>query len=199
MRSNGEVRYKHVLALNPYFGHAGERVPVPADRAGVHRRGMKDLVGRVTLLDLRYEKAYRTRRPSASSSAGRSTSCASASAGGRGSTGSVTSSPNCPMRSPPSSGATRRPGGRAPVRAMPEHRYRRTRRGRGDHPADRHGRPHEEIRGLSYRRDGRIVHNENSGSARPDAHRIPGPISAAARVLLVRDGVRLSRTRSTRY
>ncbi len=53
------VKYKHVLALNPYFGDSTAAMGVfPPTGLEYIAASMKDLVGKVTLLDLRYEKAY---------------------------------------------------------------------------------------------------------------------------------------------
>jgi anaerobic magnesium-protoporphyrin IX monomethyl ester cyclase len=53
------IMYKHVLALNPYFGDStpamGLFPPTGLEYIAV---SMKDLVGKVTLFDLRYEKTY---------------------------------------------------------------------------------------------------------------------------------------------
>jgi magnesium-protoporphyrin IX monomethyl ester (oxidative) cyclase len=53
------IKYKHALALNPYFGDstAFKGVFPPTGLEYIAAR-MKDLVGKVTLLDLRHEKAY---------------------------------------------------------------------------------------------------------------------------------------------
>jgi anaerobic magnesium-protoporphyrin IX monomethyl ester cyclase len=53
------VTYKHVLALNPYFGDAAAIMGVfPPTGLEYIAASMKDLVGKVTLVDLRFEKAY---------------------------------------------------------------------------------------------------------------------------------------------
>jgi len=53
------VKYKHALALNPYFGESNTiRGVFPPTGLEYIAASMKDLVGRVTLLDLRYEKDY---------------------------------------------------------------------------------------------------------------------------------------------
>jgi anaerobic magnesium-protoporphyrin IX monomethyl ester cyclase len=52
-------KYKHVLALNPYFGDSTAFIGVfPPTGLEYIAASLKDLVGKVTLLDLRYEKAY---------------------------------------------------------------------------------------------------------------------------------------------
>ena len=53
------VKYQHVLALNPYFGDsAAARGIFPPTGLEYIVASMKDLVGKVTLLDLRYEPKY---------------------------------------------------------------------------------------------------------------------------------------------
>jgi len=53
------IKYKHALALNPYFGDATATIGVfPPTGLEYIAASMKDLVGKLTLLDLRYEKAY---------------------------------------------------------------------------------------------------------------------------------------------
>ncbi len=53
------ITYKHVLALNPYFAHATAIMDLfPPTGLEYITASMKDLVGKVTLLDLRYEKVY---------------------------------------------------------------------------------------------------------------------------------------------
>ena len=53
------IKYKHALALNPYFGDSTAVIGVfPPTGLEYIAASMKDLVGKVTLLDLRYERAY---------------------------------------------------------------------------------------------------------------------------------------------
>ncbi len=53
------MKYKHVLALNPYFGDSTAFMGMfPPTGLEYIVASMKDLVGEVTLLDLRYEKPY---------------------------------------------------------------------------------------------------------------------------------------------
>ncbi|MGD0596501.1 MAG: radical SAM protein [Sedimentisphaerales bacterium] len=53
------VKYKHVLALNPYFGEATAAMGIfPPTGLEYIAASMKGLVGKITLLDLRNEKAY---------------------------------------------------------------------------------------------------------------------------------------------
>jgi len=52
-------KYKHVLALNPYFGDSTALMGLfPPPGLEYNVASMKDLVGKVTLLDLRHEKTY---------------------------------------------------------------------------------------------------------------------------------------------
>jgi anaerobic magnesium-protoporphyrin IX monomethyl ester cyclase len=53
------IKYKHVLALNPYFGDSTAIMGVfPPTGLEYIVASMKDLVGKVTLLDLRFGKVY---------------------------------------------------------------------------------------------------------------------------------------------
>ena len=53
------IKYKHALALNPYFGDATAiRWTFPPTGLEYIAASMQGLVGKVTLLDLRYERAY---------------------------------------------------------------------------------------------------------------------------------------------
>jgi len=53
------IKYRHALALNPYFGDATALIGVfPPTGLEYIAASMKDLVGEVTLLDLRYQKVY---------------------------------------------------------------------------------------------------------------------------------------------
>jgi magnesium-protoporphyrin IX monomethyl ester (oxidative) cyclase len=53
------IKYQHVLALNPYFGDSTAFIGVfPPTGLEYIAASMKGLVGKVTLLDLRYEKTY---------------------------------------------------------------------------------------------------------------------------------------------
>ena len=58
------TRYKHVLALNPYFGDSARAIKGLFPPTGLEyiAASMKDLVGKVTFLDLRYEKGYQDPR-----------------------------------------------------------------------------------------------------------------------------------------
>jgi hypothetical protein len=51
--------YKHDLALYPYFRHSTAIMGIfPPTGLEYIAASMKDLVGKVTLLDLRYERSY---------------------------------------------------------------------------------------------------------------------------------------------
>jgi magnesium-protoporphyrin IX monomethyl ester (oxidative) cyclase len=53
------VKYKHALALNPYFGDSTALIGAfPPTGLEYIVASMKDLVGKVTLLDLRHERAF---------------------------------------------------------------------------------------------------------------------------------------------
>jgi radical SAM superfamily enzyme YgiQ (UPF0313 family) len=53
------IKYKHALALNPYFGDSTALIGVfPPTGLEYIVASMKDLVGKVTVLDLRHESAY---------------------------------------------------------------------------------------------------------------------------------------------
>jgi len=57
--TTAKIRYKHVLALNPYFGSSTAAMGIfPPTGLEYIAASMKDLVGKVTLLDLRYERPY---------------------------------------------------------------------------------------------------------------------------------------------
>ena len=52
-------KYEHILALNPYFGDGTSTMGIfPPTGLEYIVASMKDLVGKVTLLDLRHENAY---------------------------------------------------------------------------------------------------------------------------------------------
>lgn len=55
-----QVLYKHVLALNPYFkGSTASMGVFPATGLEYVAASMKDLVGKITFIDLRYDAEYR--------------------------------------------------------------------------------------------------------------------------------------------
>ena len=53
------MKYNHVLALNPYFGHGTAAMGIfPPTGLEYIAANMEDLVGRITLVDLRYQPTY---------------------------------------------------------------------------------------------------------------------------------------------
>jgi hypothetical protein len=53
------IKYKRALALNPYFGDSTALIGAfPPTGLEYIAASMKDLVGKVTLLDLRHEVSY---------------------------------------------------------------------------------------------------------------------------------------------
>ena len=58
-KKSNMIKYKHALALNPYFGDSTAIMGLfPPTGLEYIAASMKDLVGKVTLIDLRHEKAY---------------------------------------------------------------------------------------------------------------------------------------------
>ena len=58
-KNSNMTKYRHVLALNPYFGDSTALIGIfPPTGLEYIAASMKDLVGEVTLLDLRHEKGY---------------------------------------------------------------------------------------------------------------------------------------------
>jgi radical SAM superfamily enzyme YgiQ (UPF0313 family) len=58
-KNSNMIKYKHALALNPYFGDSTALIGAfPPTGLEYIVASMKDLVGKVTLLDLRHESAY---------------------------------------------------------------------------------------------------------------------------------------------
>jgi hypothetical protein len=58
-KSPNMIKYKHALALNPYFGDSTALIGAfPPTGLEYIAASMKDLVGKVTLLDLRHEVSY---------------------------------------------------------------------------------------------------------------------------------------------
>jgi anaerobic magnesium-protoporphyrin IX monomethyl ester cyclase len=189
------TKYKHVLALNPYFGDSTAAMGLfPPTGLEYIVAAMKDLVGRVTLLDLRYEKPYQD--PAALSAfirrevdlvcvsihwhtkfdkicefVGRLPDEVPTVVGGYEATLEVEQlferCPNIDM----------------------------VVRGEGEEIIKQivTGVPHEEIRGLSFRRNGQIVHNENQ--VLPDLAHIAYPDRSLRRhdYYWAQGGVRLSR------
>ncbi|MFH1717125.1 MAG: radical SAM protein [Planctomycetota bacterium] len=60
VNSGDKIKYKHALALNPYLGDTTAAMGIfPPTGLEYIAASMEGLVGKVTLLDLRYESAYR--------------------------------------------------------------------------------------------------------------------------------------------
>jgi len=197
-RSLGDVRYRHALALKPYSGDSARALKGLFPPTGLEyiAASMKDLVGEVTLLDLRYEKAYQD--PAVLSrfirdeidllcigiqwSSGFKSICEFIGrlppevvtvVGGQKATEEVDTlferCPNIDMV----------------VRGEGEEIIRQVAA----------GVPKSEIRGLSYRENGRVVHNENQDL--PEIASLPFPDRGLRRhdYRLIKSGVQLSRRR----
>jgi magnesium-protoporphyrin IX monomethyl ester (oxidative) cyclase len=157
------VNYKHVLALHPSLGHSNNiRGVFPPTGIEYIAASMKGLVGKVTVLDLRYEKAYQNpKRLGKFIRKKIDLLCISVVWQSR-------FERICDFISQLPSEVTTIVGG---YQAALEVEYLFDRcpnidavvRGEGEEIVQQvvTGVPFEEIRGLSYRRDGRIVHNEN--------------------------------------
>jgi len=157
------TRYHHALALNPYFGAGTFAMGVfPPTGLEYIAASMKGLVGKLTLLDLRHEKAYQD--PEVLSRFIRDeVDLLCISIVWQSQFNNV-----CDLisRLPPE--VTTVVGG---YKATQEVEYLFDRcpnidmivRGEGEEIIQQivTGVPPEDIRGLSYRRDGRVVHNEN--------------------------------------
>jgi len=188
------VKFKHALAVNPYFGDSTALVGVfPPTGLEYIVASMKDLVGKVTLLDLRYEKTYQD--PKALSRFIRNEIdllCISI-------RWDFQFDSICDFVSQLPPEVCTIVGGYKATQEV-EVLFERCPnidmvvRGEGEEIIQQivTGVPHKEIRGLSYRENGRVVHNEIHPL--PDLARIPFP----DRTLrpydygLVKHGVRLS-------
>jgi anaerobic magnesium-protoporphyrin IX monomethyl ester cyclase len=167
--------YKHALALNPYFGNTPALIGVfPPTGLEYIAASMKDLVGKVTLLDLRHEKVYQD--PKALSKFIRNEIdllCISIRWASR-------FEEICDFVSQLPPDVCTIVGG---YKATEEVEFLFDRcpninmivRGEGEDIIKKiiTGVPYKDIRGLSYRENGRIVHNENH--ALPDITAIPFP------------------------
>jgi radical SAM superfamily enzyme YgiQ (UPF0313 family) len=189
------IHYQHVLGLNPYFGSSTAAVGVfPPTGLEYIAANMKDLVGRVTLLDLRYERAYQN--PQVLSRFIRAEIdllCISIQWDAR-----FESICNFISRLPDE--VTTVVGGYKATLEV-EQLFQRCPnvdmvvRGEGEEIIRQivSGVPCEEIRGLSYRRNGQIVHNENQRL--PDLAGLAFPDRSLRRheYYWLQNGVRLSR------
>jgi len=186
--------YKHALALNPYFGAGTSTMGVfPPTGLEYIAASMKGLVGKLTLLDLRYEKAYQD--PEVLNQFIRDeVDLLCITIVWQSQFKNV-----CDLisRLPPE--VTTVVGG---YKATQEVEFLFDRcpnidmivRGEGEEIIQQivKGVPPEEIRGLSYRRDGRVVHNENHPL--PDITNIAFPDRSLRRhpYRLIQYGVRVS-------
>jgi len=169
------MKYEHVLALNPHWGHSTNiRGVFPPTGLEYIAASMKGLVGKVTVLDPRYEKRYQNPKMLGEFiRKGIDLLCISVVWQSR-------FEGVCDFISQLPDEVTTIVGG---YQATLEVEYLFDRcpnidavvRGEGEEIIQQvvSGVPFEEIRGLSYRRDGRIVHNENQ--VLPDLTRIAYP------------------------
>jgi anaerobic magnesium-protoporphyrin IX monomethyl ester cyclase len=188
------IVYKHALALNPYFGDATQAMGFfPPTGLEYIAASMKDLVGEVTLLDLRYEKAYQD--PKALSQFIRSEIdllCISIRWPSR-------FEKICDFVSQLPPEVCTVVGG---YKATEEVEYLFDRcpnidmivRGEGEDIIKQivTGIPYKDILGLSYRENGGVIHNENHDL--PDITHIPFPDRSLRRnnYYVMQNGVRLS-------
>ena len=191
----GKFQYKHVLALNPYFGSSTATMGMfPPTGLEYIAASMKDLVGKVTLLDLRYERPYQN--PKALSEFIRNEIdlvCVSI-------RWSSQFNNICDFVSQLPAEICTVVGG---YKATEEVEYLFDRspnidmvvRGEGEEIIKQivTGVPSRDIRGLSYRENGRVVHNEIHPL--PDITRIPFPDRSLRRhdYSLFQSGIRLTR------
>jgi magnesium-protoporphyrin IX monomethyl ester (oxidative) cyclase len=189
-------RYKHVLALHPYFGESTRVIKELFPPTGLEyiAANMKDLVGKVTLLDLRYERVYQD--PKALSKFIRNEIdllCVSIPWESR-------FEKVCDFVSQLPPEVCTVVGGHKATEEV-EHLFDRCPnidlivRGEGEEIIQQivTGVPYKDIRGLSYRENGGVVHNEIHPL--PDITRIPFPDRSLRKhdYCLFKDGVRLSR------
>jgi anaerobic magnesium-protoporphyrin IX monomethyl ester cyclase len=189
-------RYKHVLALYPYFGESTRVIKGLFPPTGLEyiAANMKDLVGKVTLLDLRYERAYQD--PKALSKFIRNEIdllCVSIPWESR-------FEKVCDFVSQLPPEVCTVVGGHKATEEV-EHLFDRCPnidlivRGEGEEIIQQivRGVPEKNIRGLSYRENGGVVHNEIHPL--PDITRISFPDRSLRKhdYCLFQDGVRLSR------
>jgi len=189
------MRHKHVLALNPYFGYAADaRQLFPPTGLEYIAAAMTGLVDKVTILDLGYEKSYRDPR-TLSAFIRREIDLLCVTMGWRSRFDRV-----CDLVAQLPDEVTTIVGGHEATQEV-EHLFERCPnidmvvRGEGEEIIKQivTGVPWGEIRGLSYRRDGRIVHNDNS--VLPDLAHIAYPDRSLRRhdYFCARDGLRLTR------
>jgi radical SAM superfamily enzyme YgiQ (UPF0313 family) len=157
------MKYKHVLALNPYFGDSTSMMGIfPPTGLEYIAASMKGLVGKITLLDLRHEKALQD-PAKLSAFIRREIDLVCVSVRWHTQFEKILDF----VAQLPAEITTVVGGYQATLEV--EHVFERCPnvgavvRGEGEEIIKQFvsARPLEEIRGLSYRRDGRIVHNEN--------------------------------------
>ncbi len=188
------IKYKHALALNPYFGDSTATVGMfPPTGLEYIAANMKDLVGKVTFLDLRYEKAYQD--PKTLSKFIRDEIdllCVSI-------RWSSVFENVCDFVSQLPPEVCTVVGGYKATEEV-EYLFKRCAnidiivRGEGEEIIKQvvMGVPYKDIRGLSYRENGKVVHNEIHSL--PDITRIPFPDRSLRKhdYYMVKHGVRLS-------
>jgi anaerobic magnesium-protoporphyrin IX monomethyl ester cyclase len=157
------TKYKHVLALNPYLGHNSDsRGLFPPTGLEYIAASMKGFVGKVTVLDLRHEKPFHD--PKALSAFIRNEiDLLCISAGWRSQFAQVLDL----IAQLPDEVTTLVGGYQATMEVEEVFAHcpnvDGVVRGEGEEIIKQivTGVPFENVRGLSYRRDGRVVHNEN--------------------------------------
>ena len=189
------TKYKHALALNPYFGNSSAAIMGVFPPTGLEyiAASMKDLVDKVTLLDLRYEEAYQD--PKSLSKFIRNEIdllCVSIQWESR-----FENVCDFVSQLPPEVCTV--VGGYKATEEV-EHLFERCPnidmivRGEGEEIIKKivTGAPYKDIQGLSYRENGRIVHNETHPL--PDITRIPFPDRSLRKYdyCMVKHGVRIS-------
>jgi Fe-S oxidoreductase len=190
------VKYKHVLALNPYFGDDTAIMGIfPPTGLEYIVASMKNLVGKITFLDLRDEKAYQDPKKLSEfiRRAGIDLLCISI-------RWDTQFKKICDFISQLPLEVTTVVGG---YKATQEVEYLFEHcpnidmivRGEGEEVIQQviKGIPHKDILGLSYRENGSIVHNEIHPL--PDITNIPFPDRSLRRhdYYIVQQGIRLSR------
>ena len=189
------MEYKNVLALSPYFGHTTDtRGLFPPTGLEYIAASMKGLVGKVTVFDLRNERPYQDPRV-LSDFIRKEVDLLCISVGWRS-----RFEPVCDFIAQLPKEVTTIVGGYQATLEV-ETLFERCPnvdavvRGEGEEIIKQvvTGVPYENIRGLSYRRDGRIVHNENQ--VLPSLEHVAFPDRSLRRheYFWGRDGVRFSR------
>jgi len=175
------TKYRHVLALSPYFGQTSDsRGLFPPTGLEYIAASMKGLVGQVTVLDLRHEKRYQDPR-ALGEFIRREIDLVCVSIGWRSRFERI-----CSFVAQLPDEVTTIVGGYQATLEVEDVFARCPNvdavvRGEGEEIIKEvvTGVPFEEIRGLSYRRDGRIVHNENQ--VLPDLAQVAYPDRALRR------------------